>query len=143
MNVTRRGLLAVSALLAACGSRRQDMLPEKVGQPWRRTSLKNVAWSVAEAPLSEKVVRRIQSATYEGPGKLEVKAYETTSAAVAFEAVQRWQRAEDKLLFNRDEHFIVVRFEKTEPKLLNNFARDLTSYLRPGQAAQTAPPSTP
>lgn len=129
----RRGLLGAALLLAGCGKSggRPNLLPEAVGSQWRRTSLADQPVSSAPQPLTISTVKRVQLATYEGPGKLEVTVYELSSSAAALDAVQRWRPAANTIFFYRDEIFVVVRYDTSDRQALNGFVKDLNQHLAP------------
>ena len=130
--MTRRALLASAALLAACkkGIPRDDLLPAMVLE-WKRTTLGAAAPDSAVIPQSS--IRRVQSATYEASGKVEVTLYELSSSAAALDAVQRWRPAADTVFFYHDDLFVVVKYRDADRKALNAFVAALDKHLMPPQ----------
>lgn len=130
--IARRAWLVAAALLTGCGKRsaRQNLLPEAVGQ-WRRTSLDEQPVSGVPRPLTPATVKRVQTAVYEGAGRLEVTLYELANSANALDAVQRWRPAADSIFFYKDEYFAVVHYQRADRQALNAFVRDLSQHLAP------------
>jgi len=124
-----RFLLACTLALAACGRApvaKAEVLTERVGA-WHRTSLREV--EVAPDPVPAGAIERIRSATYEGPGKIEVRVYQLSSAAVALDVVQRWKAAPDTVLFYSDRFFAVVQWQGAERSALREFVGILEKGL--------------
>src|SRR5689334_3589618 len=98
----REWLSSVAGLLgpmAACRrAPKPDLFPAAVGV-WRRTTLREVPVSEAPDPVPRTAVDWLQTATYEGPGKLEARVYALDSPAVALELVQRWRPSADTVFF--------------------------------------------
>jgi hypothetical protein len=76
-------------------------------------------------------VRRLRTATYEGPGKLEARAYELNSASVGVTLAQRWQPSADTIFFSRGQYFMVVKWQSADRKALQEFVRELQKRLPP------------
>jgi hypothetical protein len=74
-------------------------------------------------------INRLQIATYEGPGKLEARAYELDSPAVALDLSQRWRPSADTVFFYRDRYFVVVKWQEADRKALEAFVHELQSRL--------------
>ena len=133
--MTRRTWLRGSAALAssyAVSCHRTpapDLFPPVVAGAWRRTSLANVPVSDAPDPVPRTSVERLQVAGYEGPGKLEARAYELESPAVALDLVQRWRPSADTVFFYRDRYFVVIKWQQADRKALEAFIRDFQSRL--------------
>jgi hypothetical protein len=77
------------------------------------------------------MVRRVQVADYEGPGKLQARAYALTSAAAGIDLAQRWRPSADTVFFNSDRYFVVVKWESAERKPLQDFVREVAQRLSP------------
>lgn len=116
-----------------CGCHREaplpDLFPPSVAGVWRRTALANPPVSSTPDPVPRTAVNRLQTATYEGPGKLEARAYELDSPAVALDLVQRWRPSADTVFFYRDRFFVVVKWDQAERKALEAFVRELEARL--------------
>jgi hypothetical protein len=126
----RRHFVWVS--LVFCGCRKSPPLalfPETVAGAWRRTAVREVPVSDAPDPVSRTSVIRLEAATYEGPGKLEARAYELTSAGVALDLVQRWRPSADTVFFYRGPYFVVVKWEQAERKALEAFVKEMEKRL--------------
>ena len=70
-----------------------------------------------------------QAATYDGPGKLEARVYQLTSAAVALDLVQRWRPSADTVFFHQGRYFVVVKWQEAERKALQAFVHELEGRL--------------
>ncbi|HJT86362.1 MAG TPA: hypothetical protein VJ732_00870 [Bryobacteraceae bacterium] len=133
--MTRRywfGLTApLLAPLAACrpSAPFPDLFPPAVAGGWRRTDLNTVAPSDAPDPVPRTAIERLQIAGYQGPGKLEARAYELDSSAVALDLAQRWRPSADTVFFYRDQYFVVIKWEEADRKALEAFVRELQSRL--------------
>jgi hypothetical protein len=128
--MTRRCWIAITAALAACGKqpRAIDVFPQTIG-PWRRTSLREPGLGETSDPVPQSSVRRVQAATYEGPGKLEARAYELTSSAVGLELAQRWRPSADTVFFWAKQYFVVVNWQEASRKALQEFTSTLEKRL--------------
>src|SRR5947207_11730918 len=97
-----RGFLCGLAIaLAAChraAAPMPDLFPEAVGV-WRRTALRELTPAEAPDAVPKASIEAIRAAAYEGPGKLEVRVYRMSTAAVALDVVQRWQAPADAVFF--------------------------------------------
>ncbi len=129
--VTRRRCLWLAVVLCGCHSAAPlpDLFPPTVAGVWHRTALANPSLSSAPDPVPRTAVNRLQTAAYEGPGKLEARAYELDSPAVALDLVQRWRPSADTVFFYRDRFFVVVKWDQAERKALEAFVRELEARL--------------
>jgi hypothetical protein len=121
----RREFIVAALACGACGRPPrggESLLPETVGEMWRRTSLR-------EIPPSPAGARRAFEAAYEGPGKLTAAVYEMRSPAGGLDLAQRWKPAADTVFFNQENYFAVVRWEKADRKALTAFVRALEKGL--------------
>lgn len=127
----RRNWLWLVLALAGCRSEppMPDLFPPNVAGVWRRTGLANPPLSATPDPVPRSAVNRLQTATYEGPGKLEARAYELDSSAVALDLVQRWRPSADTVFFYRGRFFVVVKWDQAERKSLEAFVRELETRL--------------
>jgi hypothetical protein len=128
--MTRRNCIWLSLALCACRQSRPlaALLPETIGA-WRRTSLSETPVSEAPDPVPRSSVKRLETATYEGPGKLQVRVYELTSPAVGLDLVQRWRPAADRVFVNPGAFFVVVQWERADRKALQAFMQELEKRL--------------
>ena len=119
--------------LILCGCQREgplpDLFPSTVAGVWQRTALANPAVSTSPDPVPRSAVDRMQTATYQGPGKVEARAYELDSPAVALELSQRWRPSADTIFFYRDRYFVVVKWEQANRQALESFVKELESRL--------------
>jgi hypothetical protein len=128
-------LLAIA--LGACGRAEPvpDLFPEVVGQ-WRRTALRDLPAGESPDPVPRTSIDHIQTATYQGPGKLEARVYRLSSPAVGLDLAQRWHPTADTVFFNQGRYFVVVRWQEAERQALQAFVRELEGRLgamgRPG-----------
>ena len=129
--IARRALLVAALLAAGCGRPalpRADALPQALGE-WRRTAFADKPPADAPGPIPPGSVKSARTASYGGPGKVEVTLYELTSPAAALDAVQRWRPAPGAVFFYREEFFVVVEYRDADRKAVNAFVRDLDRRL--------------
>jgi hypothetical protein len=129
----RRNWLGPAAILlgtiAACRTPpKPDLFLPAVG-PWRRTSLRDVPASEAPDPVPRTAIDWLETANYEGPGKLEARVYALESSAIALDLVQRWRPSADTIFFYRDRYFVVVKWEQADRQALQTFVRALQTRL--------------
>jgi hypothetical protein len=127
-------LMMLAAILSgACGrvEPRPDLFPQVVAGVWHRTALRDLPASESPDPLPRTSVDRIQTASYEGPGKLEARVYQLTSSTVGFDVAQRWHPAANTVFFNQGRYFVVVKWQEAERKALQAFVRELEVRLAP------------
>ncbi len=119
-------------MLAACGRKpaaMPDLFPEFVGG-WHRTAASEPAPAAAPDGIDPKLVEKVRAASYEGPGKLEVRAYQLTSSAAALDLVQRWHATADTVFFYQDRFFIVLKWQTADRKALQEFVAALEGKLK-------------
>jgi hypothetical protein len=109
-----------------------DLFPETAG-PWHRTSVGELQPAEAPDPVPRASIERIRAATYEGPGKLEVRIYQMSTPAVALDLVQRWQPSADSVFLYADRFFVVVRWQAAERGPLHEFVSLLEKRLNAKQ----------
>jgi hypothetical protein len=97
-----------------------EIFDEAIGA-WHRTSLSELPPSAASGVLSATVVERVRAASYEGPGKLEVRVYQLASSAAALDVVQRWKPAPDTVFFYSDRFFVLIQWQTADRKALHEF----------------------
>ena len=127
----RREFLWVPLLFCACRKAPppRNLFPAAMPGGWRRTALRDMPPSEAPDPVPRTSITNLQTATYEGPGKLEARAYELTASAVALDLVQRWRPSADTVFFYRGRYFVVVKWEQADRKALQAFVRALEGEL--------------
>lgn len=126
-------LLAAISAMVACHRApvpMPDMFPEIVGA-WRRTSLREFKPAETPDPVPQAGIEQIRAATYEGPGKLDVRVYQMSTSAVALDVVQRWRPAPDTIFFYADRFFVVVAWQSADRKSLQDFVATLEKKLSP------------
>lgn len=96
---------------------------------WRRTTIQNLGPSDAPDPLPRTLINRLQTAAYEGPGRLQARVYELESPAVALDLVQRWRPSADTVFFYRDQYFVVIKWQDADRRALQAFVRELEARL--------------
>jgi hypothetical protein len=120
-------------LLAMAGCRQErppaNLFPPAVAGVWRRTGLTSPPVSESPDPVPRTAVDWLQIATYEGPGKLEARAYGLDSAGVALDLEQRWRPSADTVFFARNRYFVVVKWQEADRKALEAFLRELEMRL--------------
>jgi hypothetical protein len=125
-------------LVTACRHARpvEELLPPTVGAVWHRAVLKHPPISDAPDPVPRSAVDEFQSATYEGPGKLEARVYVLNSPATALELAQRWRPSADTVVLNPGRYFVVVQWQNADRQALQAFAAELQMRLgKPKQGA--------
>ena len=129
--MTRRFWVALAFVGCAC--RRlappPDLFPPAAPGGWRRTALQVLGAGDAPDPVPRTSIDRLQIASYDGPGKLEARAYELQSPAVALDLVQRWRPSADTVFFYRDRYFVVIKWQDADRKALEAFIRELQDRL--------------
>jgi hypothetical protein len=131
--MTRRIWLPLAMILAGCGKPAQlpNLFTETVAGVWRRTSLRNVSGWDAPDPVPRPSIEQLVIATYQGPGKLEARLYQLSSAGVALDLVQRWHPSADTVFFYSRNYFVVVKWQDADRKALQQFVRVLEDRLGP------------
>jgi hypothetical protein len=147
MEMTRRSwcfsIPTLSTLaLAACGRREPavEPFPETLAGVWHRKNVRELSVSEAPDPVPRSAVRRFEVAAYEGPGKLEARAYELTSKGVGLELAQRWRPSADTIFFWAGDYFVVVKWQEADRQALQAFTRDLEKRLT---TSPNRPPDPP
>ena len=97
-----------------------DVFDEAIGA-WHRTSVSELPASAASGILPATSVERIRAASYEGPGKLDVRVYQLASSAAALDVVQRWRPAADTVFFYSDRFFVLIQWQTADRKALQEF----------------------
>jgi hypothetical protein len=129
--MTRRGWLWLTASLVECGGRRGpavEPFPETLAG-WTRKERREAPVSEAPDPVPRTAVRSLEIATYQGPGKLEARAYELTSKEVGLDLAQRWRPSADTVFFWAGEYFVVVKWEEADRRALQAFTRAVERRL--------------
>jgi hypothetical protein len=130
--MTRRRWLWATSVLAACGEKRGpavEPFPETVAGGWQRKERRELPASEAPDPVPRTSVRRVEIAEYQGPGKLEARAYELTSKGVGLDLAQRWRPSADTVFFWADDYFVVVKWQEADRKALQAFTREVELRL--------------
>jgi hypothetical protein len=124
-------LLAFSLGACARVEPMPDLFPELAAGQWHRTSLRDLPAGESPDPVPRTSIDRIQTATYQGPGKLEARVYQLSSAAVGLDVAQRWHPSADTVFFNQGRYFVVVKWQEAERQALQAFVRELEKLLAP------------
>jgi hypothetical protein len=106
-----------------------DELPQTVAAVWHRTAFDRPPVSNAPDPVPRSALEQFQSATYEGPGKLDARVYVLASPAVALDLSQRWRPSADTVFFNLGRFFVVIEWQDADRKALQAFSADLQMRL--------------
>jgi len=129
--MTRRAWIWLAAGCVAC--RRSgpppNLFPTTVAGVWQRTELQELSASDAPDPVPRTIINRLQTASYQGPGKLEARVYELESAGEALDQVQRWRPSADTVFFYRDQYFVVIKWQDADRKALQAFVTELEKRL--------------
>ena len=117
--------------LAACRQSAPplDLFPPAVADVWQRTALRDTSVEESPDPVPRTAVKSLRTASYEGPGKLEARAYELDSETVGTTLAQRWQPSADTIFFSRGRYFIVVKWQSADRKALQAFVTDVQKRL--------------
>jgi hypothetical protein len=129
--MTRRMWVSLAFLLAACRTSAPplDLFPPTAANVWRRIALRDTPVSESPDPVPRTAVKSLRTAAYEGPGKLEARAYELDSATVGVTLSQRWQPSADTIFFSRGRYFMVVKWQSADRQALQEFVQDLQNRL--------------
>ncbi len=133
--MTPRAWIAIAGLLAMASACRENtrpftLLPESVAGGWRRTSLVQTPVDEARDPVPRNAVSRLETAQYEGPGKLEARVYELTSPEVGVTLSQRWRPSADTVFFSQGRYFVVVKWQQADRTALRDFVRELEQSIK-------------
>src|SRR4051812_30923295 len=102
-------LSALVIVLGACHRAQApmpDLFPETSGA-WHRTGLREMCAAEAPDPVPKAGIERLRAASYEGPGKIQARMYQMSSAEAALDVMQRWRAAPDTVFFCSDRTFVV------------------------------------
>jgi hypothetical protein len=127
LSIVSRLILCLLALtLLSCGSSKPPapLFPGTVG-PWKLKQAADLAAERAPDAIRKLGIRRAGSATYEGPGTLDVRIYELTSPAAAFEAEQQWRPVADTVAVHKDSLFTVVHWQGADRAAVSVFIREM------------------
>lgn len=128
--MTRRDWTWIALALSACrNSPMPDLLPETVAGVWRRVAVREMAPSESPDPVPRTAVRRLETAQYEGPGKLEARVYELSSSAVALDVAQRWHPSADTVIINQGQFLLVVKWQEADRQALRRFMEEMENRL--------------
>ena len=130
-----RILLLAMIAVAACDRKQAsmpDLFPESVSA-WHRTSASELAAGIAPDGIDAGLVQKVRAASYEGPGKLEARAYQLTSPAAALDIVQRWHATADTVYFYQDRFLVVLKWQTADRKALQDFVAALDARLKAKQ----------
>ena len=131
--MTRRGWWLLLLATAACRNENRPAIavfPERVDGGWRRVELRVVPVSEAPDPVPRNSVERLEAAVYEGPGRLEARAYELTSPTVGLDLAQRWRPSADTVFFWAGRYFVVVKWQQADRGALRRFTREIEHRVK-------------
>ena len=125
-------------LLTACqrAAPVPDLLVETVAGVWHRTALERPPVSDAPDPVPRSAVEQFQSATYEGPGKLDARVYGMSTPALALDRAQRWQPTPDTIFFYADRFFVTVHWQSADRTALQQFVATLQKSFKPAPSRE-------
>ena len=125
-------MAVLAALTVACRENRRplDLLAANAAGGWRRTSMVQTPISEAPDPVPRNAVMRLETAQYEGPGKLVARVYELTSPEAGATMAQRWRPSADTVFFNRGSYFVVIKWQQAQRGALQSFVRELEGKLK-------------
>jgi hypothetical protein len=128
--MTRRAAMALLLGGAACSKREPpvEAFPENLAG-WTRTSVRELPVSESPDAVPKESVRRVQVASYEGPGKIEARAYELSRQEIGLDIAQRWKPSADTVFFWARSYFVVVSWKEADRKALQEFTRALEKRL--------------
>ena len=123
--------VVLMALAPACRDRSAPLrlLPESMAGGWRRVGLRELPASEAPDPLPRTAIVRLETADYQGSGKLEARVYELTSPEVGSSLAQRWRPSADTVFFDHGRFFVVVKWQQADRAALQLFVRALENEL--------------
>jgi len=131
--MTRRKCAWLVLALSACRERTPlpaDLFPQTLGA-WRRTGQRDLPISEAPDPVPRSNSGPARSATYEGPGRLEVRVYAMDSIDAGLALAQRWRPSADTVFFNQGRYFVVVKWQQADRQALREFVREMEKRLAP------------
>jgi hypothetical protein len=125
MTRLRFALALAMITLCACSKRPiPEVFTESIAD-FHRTAQGEAPVSQPPDAIPAKGIDQIRTATYEGPGKLDVRVYALANSAVALDVVQRWKPAADTVFFYSDRFVVVIKWQSAERKALQNFVGEL------------------
>lgn len=133
--MTWRILTILTLMLSACGPANQSAgfrAPERLTPDWTLRSSGPVPAGSAPAQYRQLGLRRAVRAEYAGAAPLTVTAYEMTTGAGAFEAMQQWRPAPGRLALYHEVWFVVLEASGVETPVLAAAADDIDQALREG-----------
>jgi hypothetical protein len=113
------------AALAGCArpTPMPDAFPETLGEWHRVGPVRDIRERQNEIPV--RTVEATRAATYEGPGRLDVRVYALATPAVALDVAQRWTPRPGMVFFYSDRFLVVVQWQRAGKKELQGFLSDL------------------
>lgn len=91
----------------ACSRPAADPFPESLPGGWKRVSA--APETTIPEPIRALGCKQARRLEYEGAGRVAAVAYQMTSGAGAFEALQKWRAEPGAVPFHKNEYFVVVR----------------------------------
>jgi len=116
--------LAMIGLFACSRRPIPDVFSESMAG-FRRTAQGEAPVTQPPDAIPAKDIDQIRTASYEGPGKLDVRVYALANSAVALDVVQRWKPAPDTVFFYSDRFVVVIKWHSADRKALQAFVGEL------------------
>lgn len=107
--------------LSACGPAGTSAgfpAPERLGPDWTLRLSGPLPADSAPAQYRQLGLRQAVRAEYAGAAPLTITAYEMTTGAGAFEAMQQWRPAPGRLAFHHEAWFVVLEASGVETPVL-------------------------
>ncbi len=130
--LTRRNLLAFSALATACTRTPKSLteaLPVQVQRAWILKRTQPLPVEEAPALIRSLGLRQAIRAVYEGNGSVTVRMFEMNVETSAFELIQKW-RQQDGLAMYKGPYFFVAQGEGTDQATLSAFLQAFQQELK-------------
>jgi hypothetical protein len=131
--MSRRDWLWISGFLCACARRKpataDRLFPGQVARDWKRTRSGDELPDRAPEPVRQLGVERVLTASYQGPGEVDVTLYEMKAPTVAFELAQKWRPEPESVFFYQQQYFVLVRWRAAGRDSVSGFVRGLEQHL--------------
>ena len=128
----RRSWLLSPLFFAGCRKEAElprDLFPETVAGSWHRGETRDLPVSESPDPVPRNEVERLREAAYQGPGKLQARVYQLSSAGVGTLLAQRWRPSADTVFFAVGRYFVVVKWQAADRNALQAFLREMENRL--------------
>jgi hypothetical protein len=108
----------------------EEALPAALNGGWKLAETLPLAVESAPETIRRLGLRRALSASYYGPANLNLRLYEMTTAAAAFELAQKWRPTETTVPFHHHRYFVVVQSPEMEKAAMISFVRLFEKRLK-------------